>query len=95
LDGGTLSIKHQWRGEKLLEVTQLLSEFTTLTRGRENHVLASSLLFTFEVALTGHARFIDGVTFFGHTIFYFCFIFFRVLFRTILFIYIDTCWYST
>jgi len=51
-------------------------------------------LFTFEMALTGHARFIDGVTFFGHTIVFFCFIFFRVLFRTILF-YIDTCWYST
>jgi len=44
-----------------LEVAQLLSEFTALTRGRENHVLTSALLLTFEVALTGHARLVDGI----------------------------------
>jgi len=76
-----------------LEVAQLLSEFTALTRGRENHVLTSALLLTFEVALTGHARLVDGVTLFGHTVILVRLLL-RVLFRAILFIYIDACWES-
>jgi len=60
LNGGTLSMKHQRRGEKLFEVAQLLSGFTALPRGREIHTLTSSLLLTPKIKLTGHARLVDG-----------------------------------
>jgi hypothetical protein len=92
LDCGTLSMKDQWGGEKVLEVAQLLPEFAALTRGRENHVLAAALLLTFEVALAGDTGLVDGVTFFGHAVV--LGVLFRVLFA-IHFTYIETCWQST
>jgi hypothetical protein len=63
-----------------------------LTRGRENHVLAATLLLAFEVTLAGDTRLVDGVTFLGHAVV----LFLRVLgvLFVIHFTYTETCWYS-
>jgi hypothetical protein len=98
LNCGALSMKDQRGGEKVLEIAQLLPEFAALTGRWENHVLTTTLLLTFEVALAGDTGLVDGVTFFGHAVVL------RVLVRvlrvlgvlfTIHFTYIETCWQST
>jgi hypothetical protein len=88
-------MKDQWGGEKVLEIAQLLPEFAALAGRGENHVLATTLLLTFEVALAGDTRFVDGVTFFGHAVVLRALgVLFRVLVR-VHFTYIETCWQST
>jgi hypothetical protein len=96
LNGGTLSMKDQWGGKKVLEIAQLLPEFAALAGRWENHVLAAALCLAFEVVLAGDTRFVDGVTFFGHAVVrgVFFILFLRVLFA-VLFPYIETCWQST
>jgi hypothetical protein len=89
-------MKDQWGGEKVLEIAQLLPEFAALAGRGENHVLATTLLLTFEVALAGDTRFVDGITFLGHAVVFFLRVLrvLGVLFR-VLFTYIETCWQST
>jgi hypothetical protein len=51
-------------------------------------VLAVTLLLTFEVALAGDTRFVDGVTFLGHAVVGGVLFLFH-------FTYIEICWHST
>jgi hypothetical protein len=61
----------------------------------ENHVLTTALLLALEVALAGHARFVDGVTFLGHAVVGgVLFLLLAVLFAVHV-TYIETCWHST
>jgi hypothetical protein len=73
---------------KSWEVAQLLPELATLAGGWKNHVLATALCLTYEEALAGDARFVDGVKFLGHAVV--GGVRFGVLF-TVHFTYIETC----
>jgi hypothetical protein len=52
-------------------------------------VLPTTLRLTLEVALVGHTRFVDGITFLGHAVVG------EVRFGAVHFTYIEACWYST
>jgi hypothetical protein len=83
-------MKDQRRGEKVLEVAQLLPKFAALAGRWENHVLAATLLLAFEVALAGDTGLVDGVTFVRHAVILFVLFLFAIHFT-----YIETCWDST